>query len=427
MQVERRKKHRPYHLMLFIYFIFAVFAFAIDTPTEILSGLIQIVKSRSTLISDYMAIGGIGATLINASIVGAFSVLMQMAVGTRPNGSTLMAMFLSTGFAMQGKNILNMLPITFGVWLYARYKKEPLMNYTLAALLSATLSPAVSSFCFHPDLPPQVSFPLGIFMGVFIGFIFPPVSQATVRVHSGYSLYNMGFAGGLISTFIVSGFEAIGLRTENTVEWSTGNNLVLAILLYVISAFLMLYGLFASGELKLPPYRDMMEHSGRVLTDMLVLHGNSAYFNMGLLGAFSTTAMLLLGADLNGPTICGILTIMGFGAFGKHLRNVTPIMIGAIAATYVNKWDPRYPSNILAILFSTGLAPIAGEFGWVWGIVTGFLHVNLMLHIGFLNSGLNLYNNGYASGFVVMFILPVILALHRQAPYDKSRQKREEK
>ncbi len=32
--------------------------------------------------------------------------------------------------------------------------------------------------------------------------------------------------------------------------------------------------------------------------------------------------------DLNGPTIGGIFTIVGFSATGKHLRNILPVMAG---------------------------------------------------------------------------------------------------
>jgi Protein of unknown function (DUF1576) len=38
--------------------------------------------------------------------------------------------------------------------------------------------------------------------------------------------------------------------------------------------------------------------------------------------------VLLVGGDINGPVIGAILTIVGFSAYGKHPRNITPIMLG---------------------------------------------------------------------------------------------------
>lgn len=411
--MERRRKHRPYLIMMLIYGLFVVFAFVIDTPGEIWQGTKTILQSQGVLLSDYMAIGGVGATLINAALIGSFSILVHMAVKVRPNGATIMAMWLSTGFAMFGKNLLNMIPLTFGAWLYAKVKNEPFRNFTLASLLSATLAPVVGGIAFNEMLPPIFSVPLGLAVGTLVGFIFPAVSQFTVRVHGGYNLYNMGFAGGLIATFIVSAFNAVGVPMNTEMHWHQGNTFELAFLLYMIFIGLMVYGVFGNGELKWPNYREIMENSGRLVSDYLVMYGNATYFNMGLLGAVATTLMISFGADLNGATICGIFTIVGFGAFGKHMRNVVPLFIGAILSAFANKLDPRAPVNLLAILFSTGLAPIAGQFGPVWGMIAGFLHVNTITHIGFLNSGLNLYNNGYAAGFVALFLVPIINAFHK--------------
>jgi hypothetical protein len=123
--------------------------------------------------------------------------------------------------------------------------------------------------------------------------------------------------------------------------------------------------------------------------------------------------MLIFGAQLNGIALAGIFTIMGFGSFGKHLKNITPIMIGSSLSAFFNVWDFTCPANTAAILFSTCLAPIAGQFGWHWGIIAGFLHVNVAMFVNEFNGGVNLYNNGFAAGFVAMFMLPLITAFRK--------------
>lgn len=416
MEYRGRKLEYPYVLMLLVYFVMVITAFAVDAPSDILKGLGKIVVSRGVLITDYIAVGGMGATLVNAAAVGTVAVLMLHVGRMKPNGSLIMALWLTTGFAMMGKNLFNMLPISFGVLLYARIKREPFTNFTLVALLSATLSPVVSGFTFHPALELKSGLPLGICMGVIAGFVFSAVSAFTMRVHSGYTLYNLGFAGGLISTFIVSGAESVGLSMPRELIWSDAYDIPLSIMLYVISAGLIVAGLFQDGTMQMPAYRRLMRHSGRLVTDYYILFGDSVFFNMGLLGVLGTTLMIVLGADLNGASLCGIFTMIGFAAFGKHVRNVIPILVGAVICTHINLWNPTDPSNTLAILFSTTLAPIAGQFGWGWGVAAGFLHVNTVMHIAELNSGLNLYNNGYASGFVALLLVPIIQAFQKQDP-----------
>jgi len=118
--------------------------------------------------------------------------------------------------------------------------------------------------------------------------------------------------------------------------------------------------------------------------------------------------MLILGKPINGPVLGGIFTVSGFAACGKHLRNAIPIIIGSIAAVFVNNLDFKDPVHSMAILFSTGLAPIAGKYGWHWGIITGFLHVSISIIIKDVNGGFNLYNNGFAGSFVAVLILPII-------------------
>jgi Protein of unknown function (DUF1576) len=68
---------------------------------------------------------------------------------------------------------------------------------------------------------------------------------------------------------------------------------------------------------------------------------------------------------------------------------------------------------VLAALFGTTLAPIAGRFGWHWGLLAGFVHSSVAQTVGQLHGGLVLYNNGFAAGLVAAVLLPVILALRR--------------
>lgn len=49
-------------------------------------------------------------------------------------------------------------------------------------------------------------------------------------------------------------------------------------------------------------------------------------------------------------------------------------MIGVALGAYGMHYTPDYPALQLAGLFGTTLAPIAGHFGWLPGILAGFIH-----------------------------------------------------
>jgi hypothetical protein len=135
---------------------------------------------------------------------------------------------------------------------------------------------------------------------------------------------------------------------------------------------------------------------------------------MGILGIYSTIYVSIIGGDLNGPTIGAILTIVGFGAFGKHLRNVFPVMIGATLSSLLNIWQISSPGMVLGILFSSTLAPISGQFGWAYGALAGFLHICLVMNLSYLHGGLNLYNNGFAGGMACIILIPIITAFRKE-------------
>ena len=417
----------PYVLMFAVNLAFLAIAFTLDDPVTIYNGLIRIISSRSILVTDYMKIGGIGAALVNVAIVGLSSLCMLIGSRIRPSGAIIMALWLTAGFAFFGKNVFNMIPLTIGVWLYAKYKNEPFSNYTLASLLVATLSPVVSEMSFFGAFSLPIELFFGIFIGFAVGFIFPPISSQMVRAHNGYDLYSMGFAGGLIATIIATTAHSMGHEIVPAAHWSSDNNLPLSIMLYSFSLIMLLCGLFSGDEEGLvnkartnfKEFLKFHKHSGRLITDFFFLYKYSIYINMGLLCAFATSVVLLLGAELSGPVMAGIFTIVGFASFGKHFMNIVPVMMGATLSAYLNIWEFTSPSNVAALLFATALAPIAGQFGWVWGMIAGFLHVSVAMFVGELNGGLNLYNNGFSAGIVAMFLVPVITVSERMRKHHE--------
>ena len=86
-------------------------------------------------------------------------------------------------------------------------------------------------------------------------------------------------------------------------------------------------------------------------------------------------------------------------------------MFGVYLASFTKKWNINDPSPILALLLSTTLAPVAGKFGVVAGLIAGYLHSSVALQVGIVYGGVNLYNNGFAGGIVAIFLVPVIQSI----------------
>lgn len=411
--VVKRKIFKTYYILIAYYIAFMLFAFIIDTPYNIFNGLKSIILESDILVTDYIAIGGIGATFVNSALLSLMCIGILVYVGIKPNGSTIAALSTITGFAFFGKNILNVWPIFLGVWLYSKYQKEPFLNYVLIALFATTLSPTVTQFKYSSNFSQIGALIIGICFGVIVGFILPSITSYCLKLHQGYNLYNTGFAAGLLGTVLMSILRAFGIDFKTRLIWSTGNNSLFAILLIILFTSMILIG-YLLDKNSFKKFKELCKQSGRLISDFYIIYGDGTVFvNMGILGILSTLYILIIGGDLNGPTIGGIFTVAGFSGFGKHPKNIIPIILGTTFCSLLNIWKINSPQMVLSALFSTTLAPIAGHFGWLYGIIAGFIHVCIVANTGFLHGGLNLYNNGFAGGIVAIFLIPLITSFRK--------------
>lgn len=383
--------------------------------SSIPQGLWTIIITEDTLITDYIEIAGIAAAFVNAALVTAVSVLILSRLDETPNGYTLVVAGLMAGFSLFGKNIVNIWPILAGSWLYAKLQREQFGKYASVSLLATALSPVVSFVALGGN---PLSIPVGLFIGLVIGFVLPPLSAYTFRVQNGMNLYNTGFACGLTAMLLVPVMNSLGADPKVVNHWSTGNNLIFAIILEVLCCFLVVSGLFLCKRTARQAwfgFRHLLLTTGRAPEDYLRMFGPApVLINTGVNGLIATACILAIGGDLNGPTLGGIFTIMGFSAFGKHIRNILPVMIGILLGGALMEHEINHPNLQMAILFGTTLAPISGYFGWPFGIAAGFIHASVVLYAGSPMAGLNLYNNGFSGGIISIVLFPLLTAILRR-------------
>ena len=390
---------------------FVAFGFIISPPNEIFGGLIKIFTVPDTLITDYIGVGGMGAAFVNAGMLTLIACVIYHKTEAPISGISVACLFVLLGLGLFGKNLFNVWFIIASIFLYSKFKNKPFASYINVAFLSCALAPIISEILYSTTIPLTVRVPLAVFTALVIGFVLPPVAMQLFNAHMGFNLYNMGFAAGIVGTLIVALLKSYGFVPEPVMIWTSGNNNTLARFLILLLISMILCGLYLDRQAfnKMPA---ILKASGQAPTDFISLVGfGPTLVNMGLCGLIALTYIFIVRTDLNGPTIGGIFTIVGFGAFGKHPRNIVPIMIGVFIGSLSKSGNASDAGMVLAALFGTSLAPITGRFGWYWGIVAGFVHSSAALSVGDAHAGLNLYNNGFAGGIVAAVLVPLIITV----------------
>lgn len=377
-------------------------------------GLYAIVTSQDVLITDYFEIAGPAAAFFNAGCVALLSLAILWVCKDPVNGYTFVVLGLMAGFSFFGKNLFNILPILLGTFLYSLRKKEPFGKYAPVGLLSTALAPAVSFFALSDGWGHM---PLGIAVGLLIGFVIPPLSAYTYRIQGGMNLYNVGFACGLLALVIVPVAAAIGRTPSPALYWSTEYRAPLLIFLALLCAAALALGCAAGKKEGWKQYGRLLKTTGRAPADYYQWFGLSAtLINMGVNGFLALGYLLVTKADVNGPMLGGFFAILGFAAFGKHARNIFPVMCGVALGGLVQQ-SLASPSIQLAALFGTTLAPLSGYFGWPVGVLAGFLHSCIVLRAGVAVEGVNLYNNGFSAGILAIVLYAILMPTlaHRRA------------
>ena len=266
--------------------MFFLIALCVDTPENTIKGMYQIVISRDILITDYIALAGYGAAFLNATIMMLFSMVL-IALSKLPyTGLTLAAVFISAGFGLWGKNPVNMIPIVAGTLLYAKVHKLKITKYTFTSIFAGCLSPFVTEFVYILPFSTPVNIICALLLGVGMGFAIAPIATHTTTMHMGYSLFNVGFAGGALGFLIYSLVKSVGVTTETVFIWKEGVPSILAIGLFLYFVFTFFFGFILEG-CSISGLFKIMKYPGRTVTDFVMLEGRgNTLMNMAIMGIF---------------------------------------------------------------------------------------------------------------------------------------------
>ena len=416
----------------FIYITLALLylvAICFSHPQELASGLRSIILSRDALITDYFELVGYGPAFFNAALVMTISLVMIEYAELPFTGLTVAAIFINTGFGFWGKNIVNIIPIHFGTILYAKAHHTPMSRYTYTALFATCLAPFVTELTYILPFGLWGNLGIAILAGLFVGYVLPPLSQHTASMHMGYSLFNVGFSGGTLAFVLFCVLKSFGISSEPVFIWKAQQHhgLITGIYIYLLLAFLL--GLYMNGW-KFKNLWKLFKHPGRAVADFVLMDGPGVtLMNMSLTAVAALSYAMLIDADFSGPVLGCLFTVFGFAAFGAHLRNYIPVLLGVYLSTFFSQYAPNDAGMLIAAFFVIGIAPIAGQFGPIWGIIAGMLHSCIVMCTSTMYGGLNLYNNGFSCGWVAIVMIPIIESFMRgyQLRKQMRKQKREVK
>lgn len=405
---------------------------------NLIPGFIKICTSPSQFTMDYFVLGGLGSAFLNTGMVGLACCGLLYFTKAKCTGLTVAAFWLNVGFSTFGMTFSNIWPFFFGVWVYSRIKKVPFGSVANLAMFSTALAPFASELMFrYPNLETRgfsfVGLLGAIVLGVFVGCVMPSLCAHIPSFHKGYDLYSAGPAAGFLAFLIFCVlYKAPGIEVPTNTNLGDGEKLFVNVFFFIVFAICLAVG-YLMDKNSIKEYKNLWVSDG-YKTDYTAKFGMPVtMINMGVYGMFILLYynlvqgmtmvdgdLVFTGAKFTGATMGAIMCMYAFVAQGAQPRTVFPIMIGyAIASflpflTYVTgvteaqNWNLTTQAILVGLCFASGLAPIAGKWGFWAGVAAGALHAVMVMNVPLWHGGFCLYNGGFTDGLVAFLLIPVL-------------------
>lgn len=401
-----------YRLTRLVASLFIVTAFIFDRPNEIFHGMRAIIASPSNLVTDYVAIGGAGAALLNSGLITLISLLILKKYDHHFAPSSVLHLMLLAGYSFWGKNLFNAAPIIIGLLVYMHISHDGSQVHLSSGLLGTALAPAVSIVYFSSNQWYIKSLALGL--GFVIGFVMVPLFERIRHLTFGLNIYNMGFVAGIASIVVNFLITKILHIEVALIQMPPQHAHELALLFSLLFLFLFLYGCFLFFHdhfVKIQDKKLVLKESGakhHLLRDVFQIYKFSLY---GLIGL---TIVFLLDVPLTGAVAGSIMIFTGFSAYHYRFSHYFFPALGVSVTYQVFFGGIASESGLIALFFVSTMAPFCHLYGTVPGFFSGLLFPWTAKLLNLTHNGINLYNSGFAGGITVL-----CLFLLMQVPFLK--------
>jgi len=424
-------------LKLFFAFVSACFviaAFLMPDRATAFSGLWKILTGTCKISTNYFALGGFAATFLNMGLVGLFCTGLCCLPGAKPNNVTTLGVLLTIGFGSWGINPLNMIPTVLGVCLYALVKKEKIGAVSNAMLYSTGIAPLISDLLFRYPGVEYIGFNwlglgLAVLVGIIIGFFLPAGLGHAPNIHKGYDHYSAAVPIGMTAFFlravlynVMLGWKLGDLGQLSTmgaldvVSWPMTN-----IFCFVVFGLCIVFALLMGCTPK--DYWQLMKDSGHGVS-FTTKYGNAPFLmNVGVFGLMIVAYFNLAGAidGVNvwtGMTFGIVFCMLATCNSGSHPGNVWPIMAGYVVTSFLFGWIFKAlggdsfgltignQSILIGLCYANGLSPIAGKYGFGYGMLAAGLHYLLVTAVPDMHGGFCLYNGGFTAALICLLFVP---------------------
>ena len=428
---------------------------------------IQILKTPAQCTHDLFDLS-VAGTFFNMGMCCLLMLLYILACGglNSVNSGTVAAFFLTVGFSSWGMNVINMLPLMLGMQVYALIKKKKPAQMMNLGIFATAIAPIMSEVMLRwPGYPAAKDAagkalenslgagvvnmaiqPTGIIIAFVIAILFclfyVPMCAKAPNFHFGCDLFNAGPPAGFLCLMII-GFilrvPNIGGVAFNTTTVQNGPGVVKfaergidpqLLFTFVLVSYIVVFAIcFILGMMldknALKNYGKLIRDSGYG-SDFIDKFGIGAtLINFAVYGlfivAFYTCMKFFFGAAWAGGVTGVVWCAYTWVAAGAHPLNVLPIGIGYIITSLISTSlapDPtkleasrlgmHHVAILIAFSYSTGMAPISGKYGFIWGIVAGMMHFAIVTLIPLQYNFFNFYNGGFTAGVVAFVLIPFI-------------------
>ena len=438
-----------YPFFISLFFLAAVpIAVVYTKEWDFLENLVRILTSPSKLVTDYFALGGLGSTLFNAAVCGLITNLIVYLSRAKANATILAGYMLVVAHCFYGLNFLNMWPPLLGILLYCLVTKKKIGENVHIALFSTALAPFVSELCFRYAIENYNSSVIGVnwvgvalslVCGLAIGFVIPALLPGTSAMHNGYSLYKAGLATGILGIFLNAFmYNTLGvdkpvntpILNEEYYSLPYGYRGFMNIFFIILFSVSFIVG-FILNKRSIRGYCDLLECTGHGIdfTDkfgMPVCMINIAIYGFAILAYLNLVFLipsilpsLPAGVGFTGATAGIVFAALTFAADGQHIKNVFPIAVGYMSlfvlvvlictvAGFDIPWTLSTQAYLNGLAFATGLCPIAGKYGFRYGVLAGFMSAVICTVTAEMHGGFVLYNGGFTAGLTALVLIPIL-------------------